>query len=232
MSLRRHALLVTGTDTGVGKTLVGCAIGRALRDRGVSVAPFKPAETGCREDQGTRVAEDAERLRHACGSASDIELVCPYRLRDPLAPAVAAEREGIAIDMARLHDAYRTLAGTHEVVIVESAGGLLVPLDWQTSFADLATALGLPALVVVGTRLGAINQTLLTLAELRRREIEIVGYVLNRLTPESDLAQETNAHVLAKLAGVPCLAEIPFLDGGADGERSPAVGRVLADAIF
>lgn len=232
MNVRRRSLLVTGTDTGIGKTLVGCAIGRALRDRGVDVVPFKPAETGCRDDGGVRIADDAERLRHACATPGSIDLVCPYRLRDPLAPAVAAEREGITIDHERIFRAFRELSAASDVVLVESAGGLLVPLAGAFSFADLARELSLPLLVVIGTKLGAINHALLTLEVARARGLEVAGYVLNRLTPESDLAQETNAHAIAARTDVPCLAEIPYLRGAPDGERLGAIGRSLAAALF
>ena len=230
--LRRRSLLVTGTDTGVGKTLVASAIARALVARGLRVAPFKPVETGCKEVDGALVAEDAERLRHASGSEIALDLVCPYRLRDPLAPMVAGEREGVAIDVERLAAAYRDLASAHDVVLVESAGGVLVPLTEACTFADLASSLALPVLVVASTRLGAINQTLLTLEVLRARGLETVGYVLNRLTPESDLAQETNAHAIARLAGAPALAEIPYVSAAAGGERLLALGRALVEKIF
>ncbi|MGH7803650.1 MAG: dethiobiotin synthase, partial [Candidatus Binatia bacterium] len=115
-TLRRRALLVTGTDTGIGKTLVGCALARALIARGLRVAPFKPVETGCREVDGVLVAEDAEKLRHATGTDVPPERVCPIRLRDPLAPMVAAEREGATIDVAALTASYRELAASHDVV--------------------------------------------------------------------------------------------------------------------
>jgi dethiobiotin synthetase len=232
VSPERKTLLITGTDTGVGKTFVACALGRALAARKLRVAPFKPVETGCREHEGALLAEDAERLRHATGTDAPTDLVCPVRLRDPLAPMVAAEREGVTIDVERLAASFRELASANDVVLVESAGGLLVPLTETCSFADFASMLALPVLVVAGTRLGAINQTLLTLEVLRARGLETVGYVLNRLTTESDLAQETNAHALARLAGRHALAEIPYVSGAAEGERLLAFGRALADKIF
>ncbi len=230
--LRRRALLITGTDTGIGKTLVGCALARALVARGLRVAPFKPVETGCREVDGVLVGEDVEKLRHATGTAAPVDAVCPIRLRDPLAPMVAAERESVTIDVDALAARYRELADSHDVVLVESAGGLLVPLTDRCSYADFAKMLELPVLVVAATRLGAINQTLLTLEVARARGLDVTGYVLNRLTPESDLAQETNAHAVARLAGGPALAEIPYLSGDPSGERLLAVGRSLATALF
>ncbi len=222
-------LLVTGTDTGVGKTLVGAALAAALAKR-FTVGVLKPAETGCRRgEDGSLVPDDATRLRNASGCGADLETICPFRYEEPLAPWVAAERSGRAISIERIRECFDCLASAAEVVLVESAGGLLVPLRRDYAFADLAADLGLRLLVVVGTRLGAINQALLTLECAKGRGLEVAGYVLNQLTPEEDLAQQTNAGALERLTNVPCLARIPYLR---DLEPLHAIGDRLATLLL
>lgn len=220
-----NRLLVTGTDTGVGKTLVACAIARALSERW-RVAPFKPAETGCAERNGQLVPEDALRLKEASRSPADLDVVCPYRYREPVAPWLAAERAGRPIEIATLRGAFERLAAESDVVIVESAGGLLVPLTEEVSFADLARELDLPLLVVVGSRLGAINQTLLTLECAAARGLRVLGYVLNDIAPGTDLARQTNEQLLARLTRVPRLGSVPFLES-TDPRRLAPIGESL-----
>lgn len=209
-------VLVTGTDTGIGKTVVTCAVAASLARRGRRVGVMKPAETGCAPD-----AEDAIALRIAAGDPSDLDTVCPYRLPEPLAPLLAAERAGVTIDVDALVERARRRAAATDVLLVEGAGGLLVPLTRGASFADLAARLDARVLVVVGSRLGAINHALLTFEALARRDITTAGYVVNRLGPPDDLAVATNDELLAARATIPCLGTLPWL-----GDE-PA--RLLAD---
>jgi len=204
-------LLVTGTDTGVGKTLVTAAIAAALAARGTRIGVAKPAETGCRFRRGVLYPEDAATLAAAADSPEPIELVCPYRFAEPLAPALAAERVGVTIDLDALVAALHARAAALDLLLVEGAGGLLVPLTRSATYADLATALAAPVLLVVGSRLGAINHALLTLTALEARALPVRGYILNRLTADADLATETNAPLLRALTPVPCLGELPWL---------------------
>ena len=199
-------VFVTGTDTGVGKTLVTSAIAAALARMGRRVAVLKPAETGCRPDP-----EDALALATAADDPSPLTDVCPYRLPDPLAPMLAAERAGVAIDVDALVALVRRRAATADVLLVEGAGGLLVPLTRTTSYADFATRAGARVLVVVGSRLGAINHALLTLEALAARRLTVAGYVVNRLVRPDDLAVATNEPVLAALTTTPRLGTIPWL---------------------
>jgi dethiobiotin synthetase len=212
-------LFVTGTDTGAGKTLVSAAITAGLRARGVRVGVAKPCETGCapvdardpRARGGALLPEDAATLAGAAGDGEPLETVCPYRFPDPLAPSLAAERAGASIDVARLVETLTARARALDLLLVEGAGGLLVPLTREVSFADLAARLDARVLLVVGSRLGAINHALLSLAALRTRAIPTVGYVVNRLVPEGDLAVETNTVLLRSLTDAPYLGELPFL---------------------
>ncbi len=207
-------LLVTGTDTGAGKTLVSAAIVAALARRGARVGVAKPCETGCARVDGRLYPEDAATLVAACGTADDLDLVCPYRFPDPLAPALAAERAGAAIDVAALVRMLTARARDLDLLLVEGAGGLLVPLTRDASFADLADALGAAVLLVVGSRLGAINHALLSLAVLTERRLPTVGYVVDRLAPDRDLAVETNTSLLRSLTDARFLGEVPYLADG------------------
>jgi len=199
-------LFVTGTDTGVGKTLVTSALAAALVRRGRRVGVVKPVETGCRPD-----AEDAATLAAAAGDPASLEEICPYRLPDPLAPALAAERAGVLVDVDALLAHARRRAATVDVLLIEGAGGLLVPLARDTFFADFALRLAAPVLVVVGSRLGAINHALLTFEALATRRIRVAGFVMNRLGPDDDLAVTTNEPLLATLTRVPCLGVVPWM---------------------
>jgi dethiobiotin synthetase len=191
---------VTGTDTGVGKTLVALALVGAARARGLRVAAMKPVETGV----GTGPT-DGERLAQATGGVpSDVS---PYRLSDPLAPLVAARRAGTMIDDAVLDRAFERLSRERDVVVVEGAGGLLVPLAPRVTSADLFARWGLEVVLVAANRLGALNHVLLTVHAANRAGLTVRCIVLNTLdSREPDLAQATNAATLAEL-----LPDIPVL---------------------
>jgi dethiobiotin synthetase len=227
-----RAYLVTGTDTSIGKTLVGCALAAAFATH-ERVAVLKPAETGCREERGELVPEDAVRLRAAAGSDASLDLVCPFRYPEPLAPSIAAERAGRPISIERVRECFERLKATADVLLVESAGGLLVPLTDRYSFADLAADLALEIVVVVGSRLGALNQALLTLECAERRGLRVAGYVMNQLTPEQDLAQRLNPRALAELTDIPCLGSLPFLSETERGDRCrlAAIGAPIAGRL-
>jgi len=204
-------LLITGTDTGVGKTTVAAGLAAAVRATGRRVGVLKPAETGCEPGPaGEPIAVDARRLAYFAQCAADPLTVCPFRLRDPLAPSIAAKREGRKVDLARIVESYERLAAAHDVVLVEGAGGLLVPLWDRLTFADLCRRLDLRLLLVVGNKLGAINHALLTLSHARQVSLPVAGYVINALSPAADLAAETNVALLTELAGPP-LGVIPWL---------------------
>ncbi len=204
-------LFVTGTDTGVGKTLVSATIAATLAARGRRVGVAKPVETGCRREHGRLVPEDALALAAAAGDPSALDDVCPHRFPDPLAPALAAERSGVTLDVDALALHLERRAARFDVLLVEGAGGLLVPLTRAASFADLATRLAAPVLVVIGSRLGAINHALLTLEAVASRGLALAGYVVNRLADTDDLAVATNEGLLQSLTTAPCLGTIPWI---------------------
>jgi dethiobiotin synthetase len=209
--VRAQAFFVTGTDTGVGKTTVSCAVASALAARGLRVGVSKPAETGCAADaDGSLVPADAVRLKFFAGCAEPLDVVCPERYAEPLAPSIAARRAGREVDWTMLQSSVRGVAERHDVTLVEGAGGLLVPLAGTRSFADMAAELRLPVVVVVGNRLGALNHALLTLRQARALGLSVIGYVVNTLSAESDAATQTNVDTLADLVG-PALGVLPWL---------------------
>jgi dethiobiotin synthetase len=220
-----RGLFVTGTDTGVGKTEVACALLRIARAEGIDAVGMKPAQSGATAGEPT----DAERLLEASDQVEPLEAICPYVLGAPVAPAVAARLEGREVSLARIVDAARVLAARHAALIVEGAGGLLVPLTERETYADLAAALALPVLVVGRAGLGTINHTALTVEALRRRGVAIAGIVLNRTAPQDDPSVPHNAGEIARLTGVAPAAVLPFVPDIA--ARAAALRSALAGKI-
>jgi dethiobiotin synthetase len=201
-----RGLFVTGTDTGVGKTEVSCALLTEARAGGLDVVAMKPAQSGLTPGEPS----DAERLRAACGGIEPLEAICPYTFGAPLAPAVAARIEGRALSFDAVLAAARALAARHAAILVEGAGGLLVPLTDEHTYADLAVALGLPVLVVARAGLGTVNHTALTIEALERRGLAIAGVVLNRTAPEDDPSVPFNAAEIVRLTGREPLVTLPY----------------------
>jgi dethiobiotin synthetase len=210
-------LLVTGTDTGVGKTEVACGLLRAWRAAGRDVAAMKPAQSGVSPDEPS----DAERLAEAAGTGDPSELVCPYSFAAPLAPGVAARLAGTPIELERILAAARTLAARHEALLVEGAGGLLVPLTARETYADLAVALGFPVLVVARSGLGTVNHTALTVEALRARNLQVAGIVLNAASAARDPSEPHNASEIERLTGIAPLGAISHC-GPIDRDRQIA----------
>jgi dethiobiotin synthetase len=204
-------ILITGTDTGVGKTMVGCALGFAMKVRGLRVGVMKPAETGCAAHAGELVPADAAALKASASAPHPLEIVCPYRYTSPLAPAMAAEVDGVAPpDPARIISLCEGIAADSDVLMVEGAGGIAVPITWNFNYADLAAALGLELILVVANRLGCLNATMLSLAYAKSRNLPVIGYILNDTEPVSSPAAGTNAASLKRLTGVAALGTVRY----------------------
>lgn len=203
-------LFVTGTDTDVGKTLVSAALLRALRDLGIAAVGMKPIAAGATRIGETWVNGDVTLLRAASGIEAPAQWVNPYLFRDPIAPHIAAERKGVRIEIPRIVDAYAHLADLADWVVVEGAGGFRIPLDDRRDSADLAVALGLPVLLVVGLRLGCLNHALLTAEAIAARGLSLAGWIGNRLDPDM-AAFEDNLASLEQRLPAPCLAVLPWL---------------------
>jgi len=222
-------IFVTGTDTGVGKTYVTCALARGLRAEGVDVGVMKPVETGV-TNAGP---EDAIALRAAAGVDDALDLICPLQYAMPAAPQAAARAEGRDLSLAAIDDAYATLRARHDIILVEGAGGLLVPFDSRTTMADLALRFGLPVLLVARTSLGTINHTLLSIEVCEQRGLDLLGVVFSHATGILSDADTANLHVLRDTLGERLIGEVPAAEGkclpdpDAAGLRS--VRRLLAD---
>lgn len=215
---------VTGTDTGIGKTVVAAALTALAREDGRSPAAMKPLETGvARGDPGT----DAVLLRRAAGDRHPLEDVCPVVLPDPLAPSVAARRAGRAVSLRRLDDALEALSADGDVLVVEGAGGLLVPVDDAgTGFDELFRRWRLDVVIVAGNRLGVLNHTLLTVRAARAAELPIRGVVLNALAPApTSVSEETNRDTLERLVPDLPILSFPWLETPGDPAALASAAR-------
>lgn len=196
---------ITGTDTGVGKTLVSCALLHALAAQGKQVAGFKPVAAGCDNDDYN---EDARLLRAASSIQATYGQTNPYCFPQAIAPHLAARHAGARIDFSRILASYRELAGQADEVIVEGVGGFCVPLNEKQDSADLAKELGLPVILVVGMRLGCLNHALLTLRVIADYQLECAGWVANVLDADMPALQE-NIEALRERIAAPLLGVIP-----------------------
>lgn len=203
-------LFITGTDTGVGKTVVGCALAELLRARGVEVGVMKPIETGV----GPQGPLDAIALAEAAVVDDPIDEICPQRFALPAAPSIAAAQEGRRVDRAAIRAAFEALSARHRWLLVEGAGGLLVPIAADFAMADLARELGLPLLVVARARLGTVNHTLLTLEVAAARGLAVAGVVVSHGSTPLSHADLLNLGALREALGARLLGELPPLGPG------------------
>lgn len=209
----KSAWFVAGTDTEIGKTFASCALLHAARGAGRSAVGMKPVAAGA-DEHGCN--EDVEALLSASSVALPRAWINPYLLRSPIAPHIAAAEEGIAIAPRTILDAYGSVSQAAEVVVVEGVGGFRVPLDERYDTADLACDLGLPVILVVGTRLGCISHALLTAEAIVRRGLPLAGWIANHIDPGM-LRREENVAAIAARLEAPLLGVIPFL-----AHRDPA----------
>lgn len=217
-------LFVTGTDTGVGKTIVACAIAERLQAQGVDVGVMKPIETGV----GFQGPLDAIALVESAHTDDPLDLVCPVRLALPAAPDVAAQAEGRRVELAAVRHAFAALRARHDVLIVEGAGGLLVPIAEGFAMADLARELALPLLVVARGRLGTVNHTLLTVEVAAARGLPLAGVVISHGPTPLSLPDTANLATLRRLLGDALVGEVPPLDVA----ESPAPGAIDLDRLL
>lgn len=210
---RAPACFVAGTDTGIGKTLVSCALLHALRAQGVAAVGMKPVASGALYDADGRLHnEDADALATASGMDTPSPLTNPYLFEAPLAPHVAAAREGRRIERVRILSALEELRATAGYVVVEGVGGFVVPLgdDWTT--ADLAVDIAAPVVLAVGLRLGCISHALLTAEAILGRGLILAGWVGN-CQAEGMQEQDATIETLKTRLGAPILGIIPRLSG-------------------
>lgn len=211
MSTKGKGIFITGTDTGVGKTYVARGIAWTFRRDGIDVGVMKPAETGCRRRFGQLIPSDAISLMKAAGVRDSLSLVNPYRFSKPLAPSVASEIAGKTIDPARIVNSFQVLSRRHDFMIVEGAGGIMVPLSGKYLYLDLAAALRLPVVIVARPGLGTINHTLLTISAFKKRRLQIAGVVINYAKDwKKGLAEKTSMSIIEKISGTRLLGVVRY----------------------
>lgn len=222
LAAKLPGLLVTGTDTEVGKTLIAGAICRSLRKRGLTVEPYKPVASGCRRTPAGLVSEDGEFLAAAAESRRTLDAITPVRYAPAVAPNLAAARAKESVDIGAMLAGFNALAGQADAVVVEGVGGLLCPISDEVWLIHLAAWMQLPVVIVTRADLGTINHTLLTLHAAASAGLNVAGVIVNRYRIEGDLtddqaarrgdsvlAMHTNPEQIARLGRVKVLAVVP-----------------------
>ena len=226
-----HGVFITGTDTGVGKTVVTAALALHLKRRGLTVGVMKPIETGV--SAGGEARSDAGRLRSIVESEETWGAICPYSFELPLAPLTAAQLTGLSINPGTISKIYRLLCSRYECMVVEGVGGVQVPITRSDNVLSLIKHLRLPVIVVGRSGLGGINHALLTVEALRRQKIRMIALVLNRTHPvRSALArvqERSTVEILRKQSGIPVIGPLPY-EPGLQSRFRPAVLHLARSA--
>ncbi len=226
-----RGIFITGTDTGVGKTLVAAGIASAFRERGINVGVMKPIHTGCKTRKGTLIPEDSVKLAKSASVEDSLGLITPYSFREPVAPFVAATENNVVINPERIIKSFKTLCKRHEYMIIEGIGGVLVPITQSFYLADLIKRLKLPALIVTRPGLGTINHTMLTINCLKERKTPLIGIVINYSRKgENTLAERSCSETIESLSGIPVIGTIPYISKGKLTGLNPFLK--LADGLF
>lgn len=206
-------IFVTGTGTEIGKTYVTKYLTKALKEQGYHVAPYKPIQTGCIEKNGELIAEDVEQYIEAAQLPLTQKDLCTYFFEKPASPHLASSIENVQIDLHRIKEHYEQLRKEHDVVLVEGAGGLAVPLVEDDSLymtKDLIQLLDIPLILVVPPHLGSINHTLLTIEYANVHHLTVLGIVFNQVSNEPDLIEKDNMRIIEKLTKLPILGRVPY----------------------
>ncbi len=206
-----NGLFITGTDTGVGKTVVAATLAYALHQRHIGFSYIKPVESGISSREYLENDSDAALVKKAGFLSEPLNEIVPFTFREPLAPLLAARRDGVKLSGKELSESIKDRIKPSRLTLVEGAGGLLAPLCPDYLILDLIKDLQLPVLVVCRTSLGAINHTLLTLDRLRREGIRPAGIIANHLTKATGIAEETFLTQLCEFDPITILGELPFL---------------------
>src|SRR3990172_2372740 len=236
--MKKRGIFVTGTDTGVGKTVVTAGIAAALRARGINVGVMKPVHTGCTIIKGKLRPEDSLLLARAAASNDPEELMTPYMFRESAAPYAAAKEHNMVIDIGKITDCFNEICIRHDYVIVEGIGGVLVPLTRDFYVADLIKRLDIPALLVTRPDLGSINHTMLSIHCLKTKKTDLSGIVISNCKKgRGNFAEKTFQDSIEALSGVPVLGTLPYLaDLGfrlsSGTMKVPDLFFKVADALF
>ena len=206
------SVFVTGTGTNVGKTVVAAGIAAALRRKGINVGVMKPVATGGKRAGSKILSEDAQFLAQAAGVRHPMELINPICLEPALAPSIAAKITHKPIHLERIWKAFKVLSRTHEVLVVEGIGGLMVPILDRYFVADMAQRMALPLVIVTLPGIGTLNHTTLTVAAARQYGLQVLGLVVNTAEKQpAGVAERLNPDALEQCCNAPVLAEIPHL---------------------
>ncbi|ADL13405.1 dethiobiotin synthase [Acetohalobium arabaticum] len=226
-------IFITGTDTGIGKTVVTAGLVAALQQQGYNIGAMKPFQSGAVESNGRLLAPDLEFLLKTTELVADgYDLMNPVRLKPPLAPSVAAEVEGVEVDIDEVESAYNSLQQQYQSLIVEGAGGLMVPLAENFLIPDLIKLFSLPVVVVARPNLGTINHTVLTVKVARQLGLEIIGVIINGLKEEeAGLAEETNPELIEELVDIPVLGIVPYREAIGDDPEEVDLGKLIIENV-
>jgi dethiobiotin synthetase len=227
------SIFITGTDTDVGKTALTGLLLAALRESGADAVPMKPVQTGCVDG----VVPDLSFYERMTGRVYSARAHAPYQFEPACSPHLAAELAGERIELLRIAAAFEDLKSAHEMVLVEGAGGVMVPLNESQTMLDLMRQLGLPVLIAARPGLGTINHTLLTVEVLRQAGLDVLGVVIVQTVDfEATLIEKGNIRAIEKYGKVPVLATLPYIEGLGDASFSYAeiaaeMGRIMAPIV-
>jgi len=205
----KQGFFVTGTDTEVGKTVISVGLIHALQQQGLKVAAMKPVASGCQMTVEGLHNDDALALQAAVDIKLDYQTVNPYAFAPAIAPHIAAQQVGVTVDLNKLLDNYQQIRKTAEAVVVEGAGGWLVPLNDNQSIADLAIKINLPVVLVVAIKLGCINHALLTADSIRATGLDLAGWVANDFLDDEQHDQIIQS--IQTRINAPCFGVVPRL---------------------
>lgn len=221
-------LFITGTDTGVGKTVITAALAGALKDQGWDVGVMKPVQSGLVEGMDS----DADLLIRAAAVSDPRDQIVPYSFQAAFAPMVAAELEGKQVQQQVITRAYRELALKHRLMLVEGAGGLMVPLAGDLLVANLIRELNLPLLIVARPNLGTINHTLLTVLAAKSMGMTVAGVIINGYnSKQAGVAEKTAPEIITRFSGVPVLGIIPYIPCEHDWDRINTLRKDLPEYL-
>jgi dethiobiotin synthetase len=205
----KQGFFITGTDTGVGKTLIAAALIHRFTQQGMKAIGMKPVAAGARPHDGQLLNEDVEQLMAASNVEAPLLLINPYVFDSPVAPHIAASQSGVVMSLDKIKAAFHALAPLADILVIEGAGGFLVPLNDGEDMADLAVSLELPIILVVGMRLGCLSHALLTVAAIEARGLRLAGWVANSIDPGMANFEENLASLRQRI-DAPCLGVVPW----------------------
>ena len=231
-----NGFFITGTDTGIGKTVVTVCLTTLFKSQGMDVGVMKPIETGVDPVCSSSANSDAKFLMETSSSTDAEEEVCPYRLKTPASPYQAAQIAGIQIQPPTILEKFKVLQSRHSMMMVEGIGGLLVPITYKYSVADLALGIGLPLIIVSCLRVGTLNHTLLTINAAQQYGLKIQGIILNQ--HEAGVLNDVEikqGELIEEFSGIPILGTCPYLeDVSSEGikESLPSIQQAFKNEIF